>query len=345
MTSKATTSPIPQPAPEDAPGSAQPFGRERVSQDRTAGGDHHPAPEALDGPADEEARHTRAQPEDERTHEEAAAADDEEPPAPAGGADPRRDPGHSVERHEDRGQEPELRLRQSETLQLVLYDGHERQGDGTGREHEHEDHGQDVGPRAGGDHQVTGFRRLWAMRILGHRASSRRSSPERGCLSGHSIESLRARVTLRGNGLRSDSHYHRERAAAAEAVLAMRANGYDGEIRLFADNRHAPYNPMLGTYLVAGKIPLEQAFPFGDEPAFYGANRVSAHLGEPRDPSRRGGAGRDHCRGRNLRILPLPGCHRREAGSTAHTGTPGGARAAPRDGVCSPSRRLMTLWH
>ena len=70
-------------------------------------------------------------------------------------------------------------------------------------------------------------------------------------------------------------------AAAAEAVLAARANGYDGEIRLFADNRHAPYNPMLGTYLVAGKIPLEQAFPFGDEAAFYGANRVTAHLGEP----------------------------------------------------------------
>ena len=70
-------------------------------------------------------------------------------------------------------------------------------------------------------------------------------------------------------------------AAAAEAVVASRANGYEGEIRLFADNRHAPYNPMLGTYLVAGKIPLEQAFPFGDEAAFYGANRVVPHLGEP----------------------------------------------------------------
>ncbi len=70
-------------------------------------------------------------------------------------------------------------------------------------------------------------------------------------------------------------------AAAAEAVLAARASGYDGEIKLFADNRHAPYNPMLGTYLVAGKIPLERAFPFGDEAVFYGANRVTAHLGEP----------------------------------------------------------------
>ena len=69
-------------------------------------------------------------------------------------------------------------------------------------------------------------------------------------------------------------------AAAAETVLALRATGYQGEIHLFADNQHAPYNPMLGTYLVSGAIPLERAFPFGDERGFYGANRVDAHLGE-----------------------------------------------------------------
>jgi NADPH-dependent 2,4-dienoyl-CoA reductase/sulfur reductase-like enzyme len=66
--------------------------------------------------------------------------------------------------------------------------------------------------------------------------------------------------------------------AAAEAVLALRASGYAGEIHLFADNDHPPYNPMLGTYLVSGNIPLEQAFPFGDRVAFYDANRVTAHL-------------------------------------------------------------------
>ncbi len=69
--------------------------------------------------------------------------------------------------------------------------------------------------------------------------------------------------------------------AAAEAVLALRANGYAGDIHLFADNRHAPYNPMLGPYLVAGKIPLERAFPFGDGPAFYGGQNVTTHLGDP----------------------------------------------------------------
>ena len=69
-------------------------------------------------------------------------------------------------------------------------------------------------------------------------------------------------ITIIGNG-----------GAAAEAVLALRANGYRGEIHLFADNQHAPYNPMLGTYLVSGRLPLERAFPFGDATAFYGATR------------------------------------------------------------------------
>ncbi len=69
-------------------------------------------------------------------------------------------------------------------------------------------------------------------------------------------------------------------AAAAETVLALRANGYGEQIHLFADNGHAPYNPMLGPYLVAGKIPLERAFPFGDGDTFYAGNRVTAHLGQ-----------------------------------------------------------------
>jgi hypothetical protein len=66
--------------------------------------------------------------------------------------------------------------------------------------------------------------------------------------------------------------------AAAEAVLAMRASGYKGDIHLFADNDHPPYNPMLGTYLVSGKLPLEGAFPFGYGAAFYESNGVTAHL-------------------------------------------------------------------
>ena len=68
--------------------------------------------------------------------------------------------------------------------------------------------------------------------------------------------------------------------AAAEAVTALRASGYAGEIHLFADNDHAPYNPMLGTYLVGGRLPLERAFPFGDRATFYDAHSVTAHLGD-----------------------------------------------------------------
>lgn len=79
---------------------------------------------------------------------------------------------------------------------------------------------------------------------------------------------MRVPIAIIGNG-----------GAAAEAVLALRANGYAGDIHLFADNRHAPYNPMLGTYLISGAIPLERVFPFGDEHGFYEANRVTAHLG------------------------------------------------------------------
>ena len=67
--------------------------------------------------------------------------------------------------------------------------------------------------------------------------------------------------------------------AAAEAVLALRAHGYAGDIHLFADNDEAPYNPMLGTYLISGAIPPERVFPFGDKRTFYGGNRVTAHLG------------------------------------------------------------------
>lgn len=69
-------------------------------------------------------------------------------------------------------------------------------------------------------------------------------------------------------------------AAAAEAVLGLRRVGYDGDIHLFADNDRPPYNPMLGTYLVSGAIPPERAFPFGDERAFYGGNRLTPHLNQ-----------------------------------------------------------------
>ena len=129
--------------------------------------------------------------------------------------------------------------------------------------------------------------------------------------------------------------------AAAEAILALRANGYPGEIHLFADNHHAPYNPMLGTYVVAGTIPPERAFPFGDARTFYEANGVTAHLDSPvahLDAEARelttasGGTYRyEDClvsSGARPAVPPIPGL--REA-------------LAPRPGEAPGARRVFTL--
>lgn len=67
-------------------------------------------------------------------------------------------------------------------------------------------------------------------------------------------------------------------AAAAETVIALRAGGYSGEIHLFADNDHGPYNPMLGPYVVKEKISRERAFPFGYGRSFYDTHAVTAHV-------------------------------------------------------------------
>ena len=79
-------------------------------------------------------------------------------------------------------------------------------------------------------------------------------------------------------------------AAAAEAVRALRASGFGGRIDLFADGSHPPYNPMLGTYFVAGELDRERCFPFGGH-GFYGAHGVQAHLARLSCASTRGSAG------------------------------------------------------
>lgn len=44
----------------------------------------------------------------------------------------------------------------------------------------------------------------------------------------------------------------------------IRENDPQGSITVFSEHEYAPYNPMLTTYYVAGKIPFEGMFPFGD---------------------------------------------------------------------------------
>ena len=43
----------------------------------------------------------------------------------------------------------------------------------------------------------------------------------------------------------------------------IRENDPDGCITVFSEHSYAPYNPLLTTYYVAGKIPFEGMFPFG----------------------------------------------------------------------------------
>lgn len=66
-------------------------------------------------------------------------------------------------------------------------------------------------------------------------------------------------------------------AAAAEAALAIRGAGYRGELALFADNPHPPYNPMLGTYFASAAIPIQRCFPYGGS-EFYDRYRIRARL-------------------------------------------------------------------
>lgn len=69
--------------------------------------------------------------------------------------------------------------------------------------------------------------------------------------------------------------------AAIHAIMALRERGYQGDIHLFSDSIWPSYNPMLTTYFAAGKIPLENCFPFGAGYDFYRRYGVDLHLGSP----------------------------------------------------------------
>lgn len=47
------------------------------------------------------------------------------------------------------------------------------------------------------------------------------------------------------------------------AAKTIRENDPEGHITVFSEHAYSPYNPMLTTYYVAGKIPFEGLFPFG----------------------------------------------------------------------------------
>lgn len=69
--------------------------------------------------------------------------------------------------------------------------------------------------------------------------------------------------------------------AAITAIKALRQSAFDGPIHLFSDDSDPPYNPMLGTYFAAGKIPFANCFPFGASHQIYRDYQVDASMGSP----------------------------------------------------------------
>ncbi len=69
--------------------------------------------------------------------------------------------------------------------------------------------------------------------------------------------------------------------AASSAVKAIRKAGWQGEIHLFSDSIQPPLNPMLLTYYIGGKIPLENCYLYGSSFDFFKEHRVSLHNHDP----------------------------------------------------------------
>ena len=60
---------------------------------------------------------------------------------------------------------------------------------------------------------------------------------------------------------------------------AIRENDKNSEIVVFSEHLAAPYNPMLTTYYVAGKIPYEAQFPFGNMDKVKTELNLTVHTG------------------------------------------------------------------
>jgi NAD(P)H-nitrite reductase large subunit len=67
--------------------------------------------------------------------------------------------------------------------------------------------------------------------------------------------------------------------AAIHALQAARASGHSGPLHLVSDMPGRAFNPMLSPYYLAGKIPFDDCFPFGE--GFYKKFDITCHLGSP----------------------------------------------------------------
>ena len=67
--------------------------------------------------------------------------------------------------------------------------------------------------------------------------------------------------------------------AAIHTVQAARSAGHSGPIHLVSDTPGRAFNPMLSPYFMAGRIPFDACFPFGE--GFYKKYGIMCHFGSP----------------------------------------------------------------
>lgn len=65
--------------------------------------------------------------------------------------------------------------------------------------------------------------------------------------------------------------------AGYHAARAIRSRDATSAIHVFSDTAHPPYNPMLTTYYVAGKLPREGMFPYGSLKEIAASLRLTLH--------------------------------------------------------------------
>ena len=67
--------------------------------------------------------------------------------------------------------------------------------------------------------------------------------------------------------------------AAVECIKALRKNGYDGAVEVFASSNLPVYNPMLTSYYVSGEIEYPMMFPYGDSNKVFEDHNAVLHAG------------------------------------------------------------------
>lgn len=68
--------------------------------------------------------------------------------------------------------------------------------------------------------------------------------------------------------------------AGYSAAKAIRSRDGESEIHVYSDTSHPPYNPMLTTYYVAGKIPWQGMFPHGELEEIRARLWLDLHMGQ-----------------------------------------------------------------